>query len=105
MHFDRRRLIDPQHAIVVEVSLLYAAFVDGNRAVERGRQPEDKTALELRDHAIRIDRDSGIHRADDAPYPNLTVAADLDLGDGGDEAGKGDLRRDAAPAALPGALR
>src|SRR5277367_1038698 len=35
MHIDGGRLIDAQHAIVVEVGLLHAAILDGDLAVQR----------------------------------------------------------------------
>ena len=40
MDLDRRRLIDPQHAIVVEIALLDPAVFDRDFAVERGRDSE-----------------------------------------------------------------
>ena len=66
VNLDLRRLVDAQHAVVVEVGLLDAALVDGDLAIERGGQAEDQPALELRHDGIGIDGDAGIDRAGDA---------------------------------------
>src|SRR2546422_2056542 len=43
MHFDRRRLIDPQHANVVEVGLLHPAVLQGHLAPQRAADSEDRS--------------------------------------------------------------
>ncbi len=99
MDVDGRRLVDAQHAVVVEIALLHAALVDRDLAIERRSQPEEETALQLRDDGVGIDGDAGVDRAGDAMHADLAVAIDLDVGDGGDEARERNLYRDAAAAA------
>ena len=65
MDFDLRRLVDPQHAIVVEVRLLDAALGDGDLAVKCRGQAEDEPAFELGLDRVGIDSDAGVDRRDD----------------------------------------
>ncbi len=60
MNLDLRRLVDAQHAVVVEIGLLHAALVDGDLAIERRRQAENQSAFELRHDGIGIDGNPGI---------------------------------------------
>src|SRR2546429_1490449 len=50
MHFDRRRLIDPQHANVVEVGLLHPAVLQGHLAPQRSE--EHTSELQPRLHLV-----------------------------------------------------
>src|SRR5882672_1996071 len=47
MNLDGRSLVDPEHAVIVEIALLYAALFDRDFTIERRRQPEDQPALQL----------------------------------------------------------
>src|SRR5258708_38864461 len=60
MNLDGRSLVDPQHAVIVEIALPYAALVDRDLTIERRRQSEDQAALQLRDDGVGIDRDPGV---------------------------------------------
>src|SRR6266700_2435502 len=48
MHFDRRALIHPQHANVVEVGLLHPAVLQGHPAPQRAADADDDPAIDLR---------------------------------------------------------
>src|SRR5258706_4281039 len=86
MNLDSRNLVDPQHAVIVEIALPHAALIDGDLAIERRRQPEDQAALHFRDDGVGIDCDPGVDCGNDAPHVNLAVCINFDLGDGRDEA-------------------
>ena len=79
MDVDRRRLVDPQHAVIVEIALLHAALVNGDLAIERGRRAEDQPALQLRDDGVGIDGDAGVDRAGDAMHVDIAVIDRLPL--------------------------
>src|SRR5262249_26801297 len=64
MNLDRRRLIDAQHLVSIEVALLDAAVLQRDLAVERRRDAEDDRALNLRADRVWIDDGSAIDRAD-----------------------------------------
>ena len=53
MDLDRRRLVDAQHAIVVEVALLDAAVLERDLALQRGGEAEDDAAFDLRLRSCR----------------------------------------------------
>ena len=99
VNVDLRRLIDAQHAVVVEVGLLDAPLVDGDLAVERGGQAEDQPAFELRHDGIGIDGDAGIDRGGDAAQMHLALFVDFGFHHGRDEAAERRLHADAAPDA------
>src|SRR4051812_1231709 len=65
VHVDARRLVYAQHAVVAEVRLLDAPVLDGDLAMQRGRQTENDAALHLRSNGVGIDLNPAI---DDAPY-------------------------------------
>ena len=99
VNLDLRRLVDAQHAIVVEIGLLHPSLVDGDLAVECGGQAEDQPAFELRHDRIGIDGDAGIDRGRDAAQMHLALFVDFRLHHGCDEAGERRLHADAAPDA------
>jgi hypothetical protein len=71
MDLDRRRFVDPRHLVSVEVGLLDTLVLERDCAVERGGDPEDDRALDLRPDDIGIDHNAAIDRADDArPLPS-----------------------------------
>ena len=61
VHLDWRHLIDPQHAVIVEIRLTHAAFVDGDLAEQRRGQTKDQPALELGDDNVGIDRNASVN--------------------------------------------
>src|SRR2546427_1245778 len=81
MHFDRRALIDPQHANVVEVGLLHPAVLQGHLAPQRAADSEDDPAFDLRFHDVRVHHGATIDRADDPVHAHLTRLRDGNLGD------------------------
>src|SRR5258708_13862307 len=65
-HFDRRRLIDPKDANIMEVRLLHPAVPERHLAVEGAADAEDDPTLDLRLHG------AGVHDCaalDPAPNP------------------------------------
>src|SRR4030095_9262134 len=54
MDLDHRHFVDPQHGIVVKITLLHAALVDGDGAIKRGAKTVDNATLHLRYHLIRV---------------------------------------------------
>src|SRR2546427_2810235 len=48
IHLDRRRFVEAQCAVVVEVRLFDSAILEGNAVMQRGTQAEDQAALHLR---------------------------------------------------------
>ena len=99
MNLDLRRLVDAQHAVVMEVGLLDASLVDGDLAVERGGQAEDQPAFELRHDRVGIDGDAGIDRRGDAAQLHFALFVDFGFHHGRDEAAERRLHADAAPDA------
>jgi hypothetical protein len=59
-----------QHLVSVEVGLLDTAVFERDSAVERGGDPEDNRALDLRLDDIGIDHRAAVDRADNAPDTN-----------------------------------
>src|SRR5712691_1553409 len=55
MHFDSRRLVDPQRANVMEVGLLHPAVLERHLAPQGAADPENDPALDLRFHRVRVD--------------------------------------------------
>src|SRR5262245_10463316 len=96
MDLDRRRLVDAQHSVIVEIRLLHAAFLDRDLAPQRGCQAEDQPALELGHDGVGIDGNPGIHRAVDAAQMYATDIIDLGFDYGGNEAAEGRLHAYAA---------
>src|SRR5882757_700282 len=86
MNLDLGCLIDPQHAVIVEVALLYPTLVDVDFAVERGGQSEHQPALQLGDDGVGIHDDSAVDRRHDACQADFALLIDLRLHDGRDEA-------------------
>src|ERR1700742_4167883 len=58
MDFNVGDFVYPQHAVVVEIALLYTAFGDCDVAVQCGSETEYQTALKLCDNGIGIDGDA-----------------------------------------------
>src|SRR6267154_3641279 len=78
MNLDGRSLVDPQHAVIVEIALPHAALVDRDLTIERRRQPEDQAALQLRDDSVGIDGDPGVDGRNEAPYVDLSIWVNFD---------------------------
>src|SRR6202044_1564543 len=81
MDVDRRRLVDAHHSIVVEVALLHPPFGDRDFVIERGGEPEDEAALDLRLDAVGIDNRAAIDRGRHAADRDLAIGVDLRLDD------------------------
>src|SRR5438874_9009849 len=81
MHFDRRCLVDPQHANVVEVRLLHPAVLDRHLTVQGAADSEDDAALDLRFHGVRVHDGAAVHRADDPVHAHLARLRHRHLGD------------------------
>src|SRR5438552_3908451 len=62
---DLRHLVDAEHFVGIEVPLLHAAFVDSDRAFERGGEPVYNAAFNLLGDDGGIDDMSAIDRAGD----------------------------------------
>jgi hypothetical protein len=60
VHLDWRHLVDPQHAVIVEIRLTHTAFVDGELAEQRRGQTKDQPSLELGDNNVGIDRNTSV---------------------------------------------
>ena len=70
---DDRHFVDTHRQIGVEIALLDAAVLQRDGAVQRGRQSEDRAALDLGRDRVRIDRHAAVDGADDAMNPNRPV--------------------------------
>ena len=81
MDLDRGRFVDAHHSIVVEVALLHPPFGDGDFIVERGGEPEDEAALNLRLDAVRVDDRAAIDRRRHVADRDLAIGVDLGLDD------------------------
>ncbi len=82
MNLYHRRLVDPEHAIIVEVALLDPAVRYGDLAVQQCAQAEDHAALDLRGNGVRIDDETAVDRAQHAGDSHVTVGGDQDVGGG-----------------------
>ena len=98
MNIDRWHLIDPQHAVIVEVALLDTAVPEGDFTEQRRTDAECDPALELRPHRVRIDDDSAIDGRDDALDAHFARRRDSDLRHLSDVAPERVQQRDAATA-------
>src|ERR1700735_3986152 len=96
MHFDLRHFIDSQHAVIVKITLLHAALLDADVAVQSRGQSEYHATLQLRDHSIRIYHDPGIHCHDDSLQAHRAVLVPLRLRNRCDETAERHLDPDAA---------
>src|SRR5215469_11297260 len=74
-----RRNVDARHKVIGIVALLYASVVHRDLAVERIADTHDRSALQLRAHAIGIDDRAAIDRHIEPWYRDLTVIADGDM--------------------------
>ena len=99
VHLDHRRLVDPHHAIVVEIGLLNPAILDRDVAIERGGAAEDHSALHLRRQSIGIDHPASIHHRGDALEMDFARFVHCHFGHGGDIGAESELGADAP--ALP----
>src|SRR5262245_3876375 len=93
---DPRRLVDAQHPVIAEVRLLDAAVLDGDLAVERGRQAEHDPALHLRANRVGVDLDAAIDRAPHVGRVDGTILVDADLDHLRHEAAEAGAKRDAS---------
>src|SRR5215469_8335277 len=83
-------LVDSQHPVVAKVGLLDAAVLDGDLAVEGGRQTEDDSALHLGANGVWIDLHTAVDRAPDVGRIYGAILVDADLDDLRDEAAEAD---------------
>ena len=109
MHLDRRRLVDPHHAVVIEIILLDRALLIGEPAVERAGPAEDETALDLRFDRVGVDDKTAIDRGHRSSHHHRALRQDLDLDHHADMAAEDRADGDAAPNArrarrVPGRL-
>ena len=100
IHLDRRRLVDAQHAVVVEIALFDAAILEGDFVEERGREAKHDAAFHLRPHRVRVDHHTAVHGADHPCDAHLAALGNLDFGDLRDIAAKHELNRQAAALAF-----
>jgi hypothetical protein len=75
------------------VGILDTAVLQGDLAIERGRDAEDDCALNLRLDGIRIDDGAAIDREDDPPDTNHSVPQHFDLSDVREIGPKDELRQ------------
>lgn len=54
MNLDRRRLVDAQHLVRVEIALFDVTALQRDLAIERRGYPEHNTALDLRLHPTEL---------------------------------------------------
>ncbi len=73
MDFDRRGLVDPQHTIVVVITLDDLPLNNVDLAPQGRREAEDQSAFDLTDHAIGVDSLSTIHGGRDAMQHDIAV--------------------------------
>jgi hypothetical protein len=99
VHLDGRRLVDAQHAVVVEVALLDGAALQRDLAEQRRAQPEQQAALDLRLDGTRVHRDATVQRDHRAPQAHLALRRHLDLDHGAHTAAEGVAHGHAAPDA------
>src|SRR2546428_2647529 len=79
VNLDCRRLVHPQHQVIVEIALLDTTALQRDLSMERRRNAEDDRALDLRSDGIGIDDRAAIDRADDAPDTNRSIPRHLDF--------------------------
>ena len=89
---DRRRFINAQHPVIVEVRLLHPAFLDRDLAPQRRGQAEDQPALKLRHNGVGVDGNAGVDGAGDTPQMHGTHVIDLGFNHRRNEAAEGRLR-------------
>ncbi len=94
------RFIHAQHAIVVEVALLDAAVLQGDRAIQRRAQSEADAAFHLRFDDVRIDGRAAVNGANHPIDLDATCVIDADLGHLRHEGIERFAHRDAAALAL-----
>src|SRR3989442_1204706 len=71
-----RHLGNPQHRIVVEVTLRHASVLDRDRALQCRGKPEHDAALHLRFDRTRIHVHTAVDGADDAMHPHVSFRRD-----------------------------
>src|SRR5262249_60012943 len=81
VHFDRRRLVHSQDAIVVKVRLLNSPVAERHFTPQRGADAVYDTALDLRSHDVGVDDLAAVHSTHDPVYPYVSRAGDLDVAD------------------------
>src|SRR2546428_309717 len=100
VNLDCRRLVHPQHRVIVEIALLDATALQRDLSAERRGEAEDDRALDLRPDGIGIDDGAAIDRADHAPDANRSVLRHLDFGNLRQIAREDELDGDAAADAF-----
>src|SRR5215831_16032889 len=81
VNFDLRRLVDPQHAKVVEIGLLDPAVLERHFAPQGAADSEDDSSLDLCLHGVGVHDHTAINRADDPMQADFARFGDRDLGD------------------------
>ena len=99
MDLDLWRLIDAQHAVVMEIGLLDPSPVDGDLAIECRGQAENQSAFQLGHNGIRIDRYAGVNGRCGSPQMDFTVLINFRFHHGRNEAAERRLYAHAAPDA------
>src|SRR5256712_12822512 len=79
-----RRLVDPQHADVMEVGLLDPALLQRRPAPEGAADAEDDPALDLRLDRVGVPHRAAVHRANDAMHADLARFGHRGFGDRGE---------------------
>lgn len=75
-----RYFVDAHRQIGVEIALLNPTILEGDRAMERSRQPEQSSPLNLRFDRIGIDVHATINRTDDPLDPDGAIGRHFDFG-------------------------
>jgi hypothetical protein len=81
MDFDGRRLVHAQNPARIEVGLLDTTVLERDLAIERCRQSEDDSALDLRLDRVGVDNDVAVRRAHDTTHPNLVILRHINFDD------------------------
>src|SRR5882672_4911196 len=80
LDLDCRALVDAQRRVVVKVALLNPTLVDGDLAMERGRQAIHDGAFHLLANQVWIHRHTAVDDADDPVHANLVILGQRDFG-------------------------
>jgi hypothetical protein len=75
MGLDHRHLVDPHRQVGVEIALLHPPVREGDVAVQRRRQAEDRTALDLRLDRVRVDRQAASSRTWSRPTSSSSASS------------------------------
>jgi len=81
LDFDNRRLLHPEHGIVVEIALLHGSILDGDLPFQRSAQAEDDRAFHLSSRAIGIHHRTAVDRGNHSMNANVAILFQRNLGD------------------------